>query len=116
MVEYIKRLRNEKVHELMLGKKNEDDPDEGNAHRDGNLRLPKRELIDLIPPIITLDVATASSMVASVNVLASWRENAVLQIEITEPNMDLLLEEPTAESTPAWIPTLEHENMSWVGT
>ena len=55
-------------------------------------------------------------MVASVNVQASWRETGVLQIEVTAANMDLLLEEPTAESALPWAPTLEHENMSWVGT
>ena len=95
MVECIKRLRNEKVLDLMLAKSNEDHG-EDNA---GNIRrhvhnLCKREMIDLIAPIITLDVATASSMVASVDVLANWRANGVLQIEITEQNMELLLEEP----------------------
>ena len=45
-------------------------------------------------------------MVTSVNVLPSWQANEALQIEITQPNLDLLLEEPPAEAAP-WTPTIE---------
>ena len=60
MVEYIKRRRNEKVRELMRA---EGDPSD--VQGDGSLRLPKRDLFckrdlfDMIPPIVTLDVETA---------------------------------------------------------
>ena len=90
MLEYIKRLRNEKVHELMLEAANQP------GNRD--TLLWKRELFDLIPPIITVNVATASSMVASVNVMTSWRTRAVLQLEVTQRNIELLLEEPAADA------------------
>ena len=62
------------------------------------------ELFDVLPPILTLDVATASSMVTSVSVLKSWKQEGVLQIELTQPNSDLLHEDPgedPAGSTPS---------------
>ena len=37
----------------------------------------------------------------------------MLQIEITQPNLDLLLEEPPAEPAP-WIPELEQQNVYWI--
>ena len=109
MVEYIKRLRNEKVHGLMPDK-----GDPNDVQGDGSLRLPKRELFDMIPPILTLDVATVSSMVASVNVLAPRHTHAKLQVEVTKPNMALLLKEPAAEPS-TWPPTNACENVtvSW---
>jgi hypothetical protein len=114
MVEHIKTLRNKKVHELMQALSKEDDPNEEHALTDGTLNMPKRELFDRLPKIITIDVATAS-MVASVKMLPSWRERGVLQLEITQPNLDLLLDEPPAEPAP-WIPTLDHANVHWVGS
>ena len=111
MVNCIKRLRNAKVVELMSEVDNEEDPNED--HPLQKTRLPKRELIDRIPPIVTIDVAT-HTMRTSVNVLPSWRVGQVLQIELTEANLDLLLEEP-AESAP-WAPTIQYESMCWVGT
>ena len=94
MVHHITHLRNKKVHELMLELSKENDPDAGNAQHAGTLSMP-RELFDSLPSILTIDVAT-TSMVASVDVLPSWRTKGVLQIEITQPNLDLLLEEPPA--------------------
>ena len=79
---------------------------------DGTLNMPKRELFDRLPKIITIDVATAS-MVASVKMLPSWRTRGVLQLEITQPNLDLLLDEPPAEPAP-WIPALDHDNVYWI--
>ena len=70
------------------------------------LYQPKRQLIDQIPPMITIDVVTRSGIAASVNVLPSWREKGVLQIELTQDNMDLLLEEPPAEPAP-WRPRVD---------
>jgi hypothetical protein len=54
-------------------------------------------------------------MVASVDVLPSWRAKGVLQIEITQPSLDLLLEQPPAESAP-WTPTIENENVYWLAS
>ena len=65
-------------------------------------------MYDSLPSILTVDVAT-TSMVTSVNVLPSWQANEALQIEITQPNLDLLLEEPPAEPAP-WTPTIEADN------
>ena len=108
MLEYIKRLRNEKVHELMLEA----------ANRPGNrdTLLWKRELCGLIPPIITVNVVTASSMVVSVNVMTSWRTSAVLKLEAKPRNIELLLEEPpagAAESAPCAWTKHEHKNVHW---
>ena len=71
----------------------------------------KRELCARLPEIITVDVSTAS-MVASVNLLPSSRERGVLQLEITQPNLDLLLDDPPAEPAP-WMPNLDHEHVHW---
>ena len=98
----------------MLELSKEDGPDEEDAQHDGTLKMPKRALFDRLRSILTINVVT-TSMVASVNVLPSWRAKRVLQIELTQPNLDLLLEEPTAGSAP-WKPTLEHENVNWVAS
>ena len=110
MVEYIRRLRNEKTHELMLA---EGDPND--VQGDGSLRLPKRDLFDMIPPTLTLDVETTSSILASVNVLTPPRTKAMLQIEATQHNMELLLEEPKKE---LWTATIAHEqkNVYWIAS
>ena len=52
-------------------------------------------------------------MVAAVNVLPDWRDKGVLKLEITKTNLDLLLEQPPAGTTP-WTPTLELPNVYWV--
>ena len=114
MVEHIKNTRNENVHELMLAMTLEDDPNEKHAQTDGTVSMPKRELIDRLLKILTIDVAT-TSMVASVDVLPSWRTKGVLQIEITQPNLDLLLEEPPAEPAP-FTPTIGPENVYWIAS
>ena len=110
MVNCIKRLRNAKVVQLMSELDNEEDPNEDHPLQ---TRLPKRELIDRLPSIVTIDAATHLKR-ASVNVLPSWRDGQVLQIELTKANLDLLLEDP-AESTP-WAPTLQYEDMHWIAT
>ena len=114
MVDHIKSLRNKRVYELMQKLSKEDDPNEENAQCDGPLTMPKRELFDRLPTTLTIDVAT-TSMVASVDVLPSSRTTGVLQIELTQPNLDLLLEDPPAESAP-WAPTLKHENVYWIAS
>ncbi len=65
-------------------------------------------MYDGLPSIITVDVTT-TSMVISVNVLPPWQANEELHIEITQANLDLLLEEPPAEAAP-WTPTIEADN------
>ena len=108
MLEYIKRLRNEHVHELMLEAANR----VGNRHT----LMCKQELFGLIPPIITINVVTASSTVVSVNVMSSWRTSALLQLEVKQENIELLLEEPpagAAESAPCAWTRHEHKNVHW---
>ena len=111
MVEHIRNLRNQKVKELMEQLSAGEDPNNEDAQIDGTLSKPKRELVDRLPKILTIAVATAS-VVASVKVLPSWRDNGVLQLEITQPNLELLLEQPPAESAP-WTPQIETANVSW---
>ena len=114
MVNHIKELRNKKVQELMQEQNKGGEPEEEHAQHNGNLRPdPKRELIDLLPPIITFDVSTALNIVTSVNVLPSWRAKQSLQIELTQPNLDLLMEDPPAESVP-WVSDVEHPNVQWI--
>ena len=62
----------------------EDDPNEEHAQTDGTVSMPKRGLIDRLPKILTIDVTT-ESMVASVDVLPSWRTKGVRQTETTKP-------------------------------
>ena len=98
----------------MLAMSLEDDPNEEHAQTDGTVSMPKRELIDRLPKILTIDVTT-TSMVASVDVLPSWRTKGVLQIEITQPNLDLLLEEPPAEPA-LWRPEIEQQDVYWIAS
>ena len=114
MVKYIQTLRNKEVYRLMKLYSKEDDPNAQDASIDGSVTMPKRVLSDRLPKIITVDVPTAS-MMASVNLLPSWRERGVLQLEMTQPNLDLLLDDPTAEPAP-WKPELDHEDVYWISS
>ena len=99
MVTHIKTLRDRKVLELMRALAKDEDPNETNAG--GKAKLPdrpKRELIDKLPQIIDIDVVTNNGIQATVSVIPSWRDKGALQIELTEENMDLMLEAPPAES------------------
>jgi len=73
--------------------------------------MPKRELFEQLPEIITINVKTMS-MVAEVNVLPDWRLKGVLKLEITKTNLDLLLEQPSAATAP-WTPTIEQPDVRW---
>ena len=99
MVNYITNLRNKKVDELMLQQEEK--------RKSGKSLMP-RDMFGSLPSIITIEAVT-TSMVTSVNVLKSWDPNGALQIEITQSNMELLLEEPPAEPAP-WTPTIEQEH------
>ena len=94
MVKHIADLRDQKVAELTA---------ESALHYDPNEPTPlKRELMERIPRIITINVATASGMQASVAVLPSWQVTEMLHIEVTQQNMELLLEKPAAAAP--WLP------------
>mgnify|MGYP003300475072 CR=1 FL=1 len=60
-----------------------------------------------------MEVETISGVQATVGVLPSWRERSVLQIELSQFNLDLLLEEPRAEPTP-FTPNIEQPDVVWV--
>ena len=94
MVHHITYLRDQKVYELML-----------QTCKEKRIQDMSREVYDSLPSILTVDAATTSG-VTSVNVLPAWHWNELLQIEITQPNLDLLLEELPAEAAP-WTPTID---------
>ena len=112
MVNHIRDLRNTKVQELMQQLSAAADPNKENELTDGPLTMPKRELFDNLPAIITINVKTMSPMVAEVNVLPDWRLKGVLKLEITKTNLDLLLEEPSADVAP-WTPTIGQPDVRW---
>ena len=99
MVTYIKFMRDRKAMDLMRAAAPQDaDPNESNIVAPKLPDRPKRELIDLIPKIIDVEVYTRTRVQATVSVIPSWRDKGALQIELTQENMDLMLEEPPAES------------------
>ena len=105
MVNHIKTLRDCKTMDLMRAAAQKgDDPNAGISNfANNNNKLPERpkcELIDLIPNIIDIDVSTNNGIQATVSVIPTWRDKGALQIELTQENMDLLLEAPPAESAP----------------
>ena len=112
MVDHIRDLRNTRVKELMQALSAAADPNEEMVLTDGPLTMPKRELFDNLPAIITINVKTMSSMVAEVNVLPDWRLKGVLKLEITKTNLDLLLEQPSADVAP-WTPTIGQPDVRW---
>ena len=116
MAWYIKSLRDSKAMELMRAAAPQDeDPNESNIVVPRIPDRPKRELIDLIPKIIDIEVETRTGVQATVSVIPSWRAKSALQIELTQENLDLMLEEPPAASAP-FIPNLaEFPNTSWFG-
>ena len=103
MVNHIIELRNEKVKELMKALPRAEDPNDNYASADAAPKHPKREMIDQISKVITVEVVSSTGFQASVNVMATWRERDVLAIELTAGNLDLLLEDPPAGSAP-WAP------------
>ena len=118
MVRYLKKQRDVKTTEAMKLLAHEEDlNDEENNTKpvEAPLHRPKRELIDRIPKTIEISVVTRNGVEATVVVLPSWREKGVLQIELTEENIDLLLEEPPAESSP-FVPEIIEPDVVWVCT
>ena len=60
-----------------------------------------------------MEVETRNGVQATVRVLPSWRERSVLQLELTQSNLDLLLEEPRVEATP-FTPIIDQPDVVWV--
>ena len=115
MVNHIKKIRDAKAAEAMRGlSHSEEDPtDLNNIRPEGTLNRPRRELIDRIPRVLEITVVTRNGVEATVNVLPSWREKGVLQIELTKENMDLLLEDPPAASAP-FTPKISQTDVVWL--
>ena len=99
----------------MRGLANEEDPNSAEISPSVRPCRPKRELIDSIPEVIELEVVTRNGVQVTVKVRPSWREKCVLRIELTQENMDLLLEEPPAESAP-FSPRIEQPDVVWVAS
>ena len=110
MVDHIRELRNKRVHELMQQLNAEEDPNQETILDGAPLIIPKRELFEQIPKIITVNVKT-NSMEVDVKVLADWRKNGVLKLELTNTNLDLLLEQPAA--LPPWTPVFDQPDVCW---
>ena len=118
MVERLRHRRNTKVAELMRAIASaEVDPNSNGCispdAEDRRLSRPKRELIDKIPKTIEVEVETRNGVQHTVRVVPSWRERGVLQLELTQDNLDLLLEEPRPEATP-FTPTIDQPDVVWV--
>ena len=115
MVTHIKTLRDRKVLELMRALAKDEDPNETNTG--GKAKLPdrpKRELIDKLPKIIDIDVDTNNGIQATISVIPSWRDKGALQIELTQENIDLMLEAPPAVSAPLKINLSQYPNVYWI--
>jgi hypothetical protein len=115
MVNHLKKLRDAKGAAAMREVVAEGDPnDVGDIPAQGVTNRPKREVIDRISKVLEISVVTRNGVEATVKVLSTWREKAVLQIELTKENMDLLLEDPSAVSVP-FTPDINHPDVIWVG-
>ena len=116
MVNHIKDIRNQKAVQLMQALAKEEDLNETNVAARMPDR-PKRELIDQIASIIDIEVCTRNGVQATVSVIPSWRNNKSLQIELSQENMDLLLEEPPDEPAPfnpAAAVSARYPNVHWL--
>ena len=115
MVNHIKDIRNRKALQLMQALAKDEDLNETSIVARMPDR-PKRELIDQIASIIDIEVCTRNGVQATVSVIPSWRKNKALQIELTQENMDLLLEEPPDEPAPfnpAAAASARYANVHW---
>ena len=85
----LRNLRNQRITQLMAII---DQPDEPMATTKG-LSRPKNELIDEVPAIIKVWVPDPNNPETAheVRMLASSNHNRILQIELTEKNLELLL-------------------------
>ena len=70
-------------------------------------------MIDDLPEVIQIKVVTSTGLSIPVSILPTWRAQAVLSMELSQANLDLLLEDPPAKE---FKPTMSHENVMWVGT
>ena len=89
---------------MKTGREGEGDPKNENlVLLDTMPRRPKKELIDKLPSFLPIDVQTQNGFQAIVNVVPSWQESGVLQIELTSENMDFLLEASPDESAKTFL-------------
>ena len=113
MTHYIRKVRNNKMLELMQGLLKEEDPNRECHENDRMPSLPKRELVDKLPKYVDLEIETKSWAELIVSVRSSWRMNGVLQVEATQQNFDLLLEDPP-DGSAKFTPTIQEDNVRWV--
>ena len=101
MIEKIRWARNCEVSRLMEKFTNGADSDavDGGDDIDQPANGPRvyrrrRELIDDIPRVVPITVATEDETVHTVRVMSTWHGGAAVRIELTDANMNLLKQKP----------------------
>jgi hypothetical protein len=118
MLGAIVKARNEKVTTLMRQHELRQDVDPQADFNDedlepGRLKRPRSQTICELPDIIEVDVNGESSGRLTVKVLSDWHSRAKLFIEVTDANMQLLLDQPIDDDTQAFFPTIDVPHVAW---
>ena len=94
MLKHIVNLRNAMTEDKMRGLSSLDDANADVAIQQPMPKRPKKQLVDEIDRILTVDVKTSEGKEAEVKVLSSWYKTAPLKMECSNENFELLLEDP----------------------
>ena len=120
MVSELKRLRNEKITKIMQDLEREGD-DMADAEEDAEcggprLKRPRKQLVDDISEIIEVDVQDVYEHWHIVKVLRAADERALLYLELTDDNMNLLKTGPMPRDQQVFRPNIDDENIQWVSS
>ena len=114
MLDRIVEIRNKAVMDKMELLETTDDPNNPGGVVQNALKKPRRELIDDLPHVITVTVQSVNGIDHEVRVKTCWRESAVLSIELTDNNLELLLDDPAVITPSTFTPELSTDLVRWV--
>ena len=120
MLDRLRRLRNEKVAELMKDMDQNDDlaaDAAGGSAGPAPLKRRRVELADMIPCSITVTVVVGGEA-RTCKMLAAWSGQHRLAIALSSENLELLLAQPDSEPQTPWAPEIpcDTPNVTWRDT
>ena len=114
MLDCIVDARNKVVMDKMASLDATDDPNNPGDVVPNALKKPRRQLIDDLPTVITVTVESVNGINHDIRVKTCWRESAVLSIELTENNLELLIDDPAVRKTSTFKPEVSTEYVRWL--
>ena len=116
MYDHIKKLRDRHVVNEMKRKCHEVELDEEAVVNASLPKRPKRSMIDDVDDLLTVDVILDDDTLATVRVASTFSYGAVLRMEYTKENMELLLKTPQVLEPVVlteFVPVIADINVGW---